>query len=96
MVYTDIFENNTNDDTKAPLPFCFFLIPKLKTGEILTTGQYVTNEIFSNLQYRPLFKNSVPSIHIDLRDTSGEKTLFVSVGITHLVLMFKKASSCHL
>ena len=47
-------------------------------------------QAFSNLQFRPLLKNSFHSFHIELRDTSGEKTPFVSVGITQLVLMFKK------
>ena len=48
-------------------------------------------QIFSNLQFRPLLKNSFHSIHIDLRDTSSEKIFFVSVGITRLILMFRKA-----
>ena len=50
-------------------------------------------QTISNLQFRPLLKNSFHIIHIDLRDTSGEKLLFVSVGITRLVLMFRKASN---
>ena len=49
-------------------------------------------QTFSNLQFRPLLKNSFHSIHIDLRDVSGEKIPFVSVGITRLVLMFRKVS----
>ena len=52
-------------------------------------------QTFSRLQFRPLLKNSIQSIHIDLRDTSGEKTPFVSVGITRLVLMFRKVSNIH-
>ena len=48
---------------------------------------------FSNLQFRPLLKKSFHSIHIDLRDTSGDKVPFVSVGILGLVLMFRKASN---
>ena len=47
---------------------------------------------FSNLQFRQLLKSSFHSIHIDLRNRSGEKVLLVSVDITHLVLMFRKAS----
>ena len=50
-------------------------------------------QTFNNLQLWPLLKNSFHSIHIDLRDTSSEKIRFVSVGITCLVLMFKKASN---
>ena len=47
----------------------------------------------SNLQLTPPLENFLHSIHIDLRDTSGERTPLVSVGITRLVLMFKKASN---
>ena len=47
-------------------------------------------QTFSNLQLRPLLKNSFHCFHIDLRDTSGEKLPFVSVGITRLVLMLGK------
>ena len=52
-------------------------------------------QTFSNLQFRPLLKNSFHSIHIDLRDTSGQKTPFISFGITRLVLMFRKVSNIH-
>ena len=50
---------------------------------------------FSNLQFKPLLKGFFHGIRIDLRDTSGEKIPFVSVGITRLVLMFKKAFNIH-
>ena len=52
-------------------------------------------QTFSNLQFRRLLKNSFHSIHYDLRDTSGEKIPFVSVGITRLELMFRKVSDIH-
>ena len=74
---------------------CFPFISKLKSGETITTGQYMDYQTFSNLQFRPLLKNSFHSIHIELRNTSSEKILFLSVGITHLVLMFRKASNIH-
>ena len=61
----------------------------------MTTGQYMNYQTFSNLQFRPLLKKSFHSIHIDRRDTSSEKIPFVSVGITRLVLMFRKVSSIH-
>ena len=93
MIYTDLIEYNIVGDTKAPLMRCFFL--KLKSGDIITTGQFMNYQTFSNLQFRPLLKNSFHSIHIDLRDTSGEKIPCASVGITRLVLMFKKASNIH-
>ena len=95
MIYTDLIEYNLVGDTKAPLLRCFPFISKLKSGDIITTGQYMNYQTFSNLQFRPLLKNSFHGIHIDLRDTSGEKTPFVSVGITRLVLMIRKASNIH-
>ena len=52
-------------------------------------------QTFSNLQFRPLLKNCFHSVHIDLRDTIGKNIRFVSVGITRLVLMFRKASNIH-
>ena len=96
MIYTDIVECNIVGDTNAPLLRCFPFISKLKSGYIITTGQYMNYQTFSNLQFRRLLKNSFHSIHIDLRDTSAEKIPFVSLGITRLVLMFRKVSDIHL
>ena len=84
MNYSDLVEYNIVGDTKAPLIRCFPFISK---------PNYQT---FSNIQFRPLLKNYFHSIHIDLRDTSGEQFPFVSVGITRLVLIFRKVSSIHL
>ena len=96
MIYTDIVEYIIVGDTKAHLLRCFPFISKLKSCDRITTGQYMNYQTFSNLQFRRLLKNSFHSIHIDLRDTSGEKITFVSVGITQLVLMFRKVSDIHL
>ena len=96
MIYTDIVEYNTVGDTKAPLLRCLPFICKLKYGNILTTGQYLNYQTFSNLQFRRLLKNSFHSIYIDMRDTSGEKIPFVAVGKTRHVLMFRKVSDSHL
>ena len=96
MIYTDIVKYNIVRDTKTLLLRCFPFISKLKSGDIITPGQYMNYQIFSNLQFRRLLKNSFHSIHIDLRDTSGEKIPCVSVGITRLVLMFRKVSDIHL
>ena len=94
-IYTDLIEYNIVGDTKAPVLRCFLFISKLNSGDNITTGQYNNYQTFSNLHFRPLLKNSFYSIHINLRDTSGEKIPFVSVGITRLVLMFRKASNIH-
>ena len=85
MIYTDLIEYNIVGDTKAPVLRCFPSKSKLKSGDIITTGQYMNYQTFSNLQFRPLLKNFFQSIHIDLRDTSDEKIPFVSVGITRLI-----------
>ena len=95
MIYSDLVEYSIVGDTKVPLVRCFPFISKLNGGDIITTRQYMNYQTFSNLQFRPLLKNSFHSIHIDLRDTFGEKIPFVSVGITRLVLMFIKVSSIH-
>ena len=93
MINTDLIEYKIVGETKAPLLRCFHFISKLKPGDITTTGQYMNYQTFSILQFRPQLKSPFYSIHIDLRDTSGKKTPFVSVGITWLVLMFTKASN---
>ena len=95
-IYTDIVEYNVVGDTKAPLLRRFPFMSKLKSGDKITTGQYMNYQTFSNLQFRRLLKNSFHSIHIDLRDTSGEKIPFVSVGITRLGLMFTKVADIDL
>ena len=95
MIYSDLVEYNIVGDTKTPLVRRSPFISKLKGGDIITTGQYMNYQTFSNLQFRPLLKNFFHSIHIDLRDTSGEKKPFVSVGITRIVLVFRKVSNIH-
>ena len=54
MKYTDLIEYNIVGDTKAPLLRCFPFLSKLKSGDIITNGQYMNYETFSNLQFRPL------------------------------------------
>ena len=96
MIFTDIVEYNIVGDTKAPLLPCFPFISKRKSVDIITTRQYMNYQTISNLLCRRLLKNSFHSMHIDLRDTSGEKITFVSVGTTQLVLMFRKVYNIHL
>ena len=78
MLYTDLVEYNIVGDTKAPLLRCFHFISKLKSGDIINTGQYMNCQTFSNLQIGPLLKKSFRSSHIDLRDPRGGKIPFVS------------------
>ena len=95
MIYSDLVEYNNVRDTKIPLLRCFPFTSKLMGGDIKTTGQNMNYQTFRNLQFRPLLKTSFHSIHIDLGDISGEKVPFVSVGITRLVLMFRKVSNIY-
>ena len=95
MAYSNLVDYNIVGDTKALLIRCFPFMSKLKGGGIITIGQYMNYQTFSNLEFRPLLKNSLHSIHIDLKNTSSEKIPFVSVGITRLVLMFRKVSNIH-
>ena len=57
MIYSDLVEYSIVGDTTAPLLRCFPFISKLKGGDIITTGQYMNYQTFSNLQFRPLLKN---------------------------------------
>ena len=91
-IFSDLIEYNIVGDTKSSVLRCFLFISELKSGDKITTGQYMNYQKFSKLQLRPLLKSSFHSVHIDLRDTTGGKTPFVSVGITRLLLMFRKAS----
>ena len=72
MIYTDLIEYNIVGDAKAPLLRCFPFISKLKSGDIISTGQYMNYHPFSNLQFKQLLKNSFHSVHLDLRDTSSK------------------------
>ena len=56
MIYTDIVEYNIVGDTEAPLLRCFPFISKLKSGDIITTGQYMNYQTFSNLEFRRFLK----------------------------------------
>ena len=53
-------------------------------------------EPFTNLQFKKLLKNSFYSNKTELRDSTGKKTPFVSVGISRIVLLFRKISNNHL
>ena len=63
MIHTDNVEYNIVGETNAPLLRCFPFISKLKCGDIITTGQYMNYQTFSNLQFKRLLKNSFHSTH---------------------------------
>ena len=82
MIYSDIIEYNIVGDTKSPLLRCIPFISKVKSGDIIATGQYMNYQSFTNLQFKKLLKTSFYCIKIELRDSTWEKISFVSVGIT--------------
>ena len=49
MICTDLTEDKTVGDANASLVRCFPFISKLKAGDILTTGQYMNSQTFTNL-----------------------------------------------
>ena len=95
MIYCNFIEHNIVGDTKTPLLRCIPFISKVKNGDIISTGQYMNYQCFTNLQIKKLLKNSFHSKKLELRDTTGEKIPFVSVGITRVVLLFRKISYNH-
>ena len=52
MIYTEIVHYNIAGDTNALLLRCFPFISKLKSGDIITSGQYMNYQTFNNLQFR--------------------------------------------
>ena len=95
MIYSDIIEYNIVGDTKTFLLCCIPFISKEKNGDRISKGQYMNYQSFTILQFKKLLKNSFHSIKIELRDNTGEKIPFVSVGITRVVLLFCKFSDNH-
>ena len=80
MTCTEFAEYNIVGDTKTQLLRCFLFIPKLKTGDFITTGQYMNYQTSCNLPFRQQLKNSFHSNHNALGGTSGEKyRLYLSV-----------------
>ena len=96
MIYSDIVEYNIVGDTKAALLRCIPFISKVKNGDIISTGQYMSYQNFPNLQFKKTLKNSFHSIKLELRDSYDEKVPFNSVGVTRAVLMSRKTSDDHL
>ena len=95
MIYSDIVEYNIVGDTKAALSRCFPFISKIKNGDIISTGLFMNYQNFPNLQFKKILKNSFHSIKLELRYSYGEKVPFKSVGVTRVVLMFRKTSDNH-
>ena len=52
----DLIQHKIDRDTKNPILRCFAFFSKLKAGDIMTKGQHMNFQTFSNLQFRPLRK----------------------------------------
>ena len=71
MIYCDFIKYNIVGDTKTPLLRCIPFISKVKSGDIISTGQYMNYQSFTNLQFKKLLENSIHSINVELRDSTG-------------------------
>ena len=89
MICSDIKEYNIIDDTKTPSLRCNPSISKVKEEDKISTGQFMNYQSFTNFYFIKLLKNSFHSINLELRDSTGEKVPFVSVGITRVVFLFR-------
>ena len=56
MIYSNLVEYNIVGDKKVPFLRYSPFISKQQGGDIMTTGQYMNYQTFSNLQFRPLLK----------------------------------------
>ena len=96
MMFTDLIGFNIvrwrHEGSCAAL---FYLRSQLKTGEDITTGHYMNYHKFSNLLFRPMLKKLFSKYSRWLERRGRLKKHFVTVCITRLVLMFRKASSIH-
>ena len=96
MIYSDFIEYKIVGYTKTPLLRCNPFISKVLTGNITSRGQYMNYQYFTNLQFKKLLRNFFHSITMELRDSTGEKkNLFFSVGLTRVVLWFRRISNNH-
>ena len=57
MTFSKIIEYNIVGDTKTRLLRCFPLLSKVKSGDIIFTGQCMIYQSFTNLQFKRLLKN---------------------------------------
>ena len=65
MIYSDIIEYNEAGNTKTRVLRYIPFISKVKNGDIISTGQYMTYQSFTNLQFKKLLKNFFHSIKIE-------------------------------
>ena len=60
MIYSDTTEYNIVGDTKTPLLRCIPFISKVKSGDTISTGQYIKYQSFTILQFEKLLKVFLP------------------------------------
>ena len=94
MIYTDIVEYKIVGDTKAPLLRSFPFIPKVKSGDAITTGQYMNYQTYSYLQFRRLLKNSFIVYKLICVIRLGKKSICFC-GNNQSCSLFRKSSAFH-
>ena len=88
MMHTDMIEQSFAINTETFFLRCLSSIPKRKSGDLITSGQYLNYQAFTYFYGTPLLENSFHGIRVHSGDPSRGKVLFVTVGFTGLVLMF--------
>ena len=55
IVYIDVVESNIFGDTKTALSRRFPFFSKINNGDIISTGQYLNYQNFTNLHFKNIF-----------------------------------------
>ena len=76
-------------DEKAPLLRVIDLKQRLKNGSVCEL-EPTHRIVFTNLDYKKLFSNTIQSISIELRTETGQLVPFSRTGKVTLTLQFKK------
>ena len=58
MIHSDIINYNVFGDTETHLLRCIPFVSKVISGDITSTGHYMNNQSFTNLQFKKLQKFS--------------------------------------
>ena len=77
MIYTHIIEYRIVGDTRTSLLRCIPFMSKVKTRDIISTGQYKNYQPLTKIQLKKLLKNSFHSIKIELREIVQAKKFFL-------------------
>ena len=93
MIYTDLNEYHLVGNAKAPLRRCFSFISKRKAVDFKITVKNSNRQTFTNLQNRPLPKQSFHSFHVDLRGIlAGKKPMHLLASLVRFLCLSKSTT----